>query len=273
MYQPQLGFSCCGRNDPPTEHTFASYAKHNAHLMEFSLRENVLFRCDFAAIKTYAEKSGVRIWSFHLPFWQNIDIASPNKEYRRQALLLDMAYIAAAGYLGAEYCVIHPSSEPIDDKNRAECLGYCKENLRFLADVAEKNGVVLAVENLPRTCLGNTPEELADIISCDSRLKVCFDVNHLLKCSHKHFIEVLGKEIVTTHMSDYDFVDERHALPGKGKINWKELLDLLEGIGYEGPFMYEVSMRAVSDTRADRLELPTFEDGYQNYRQVMERKF
>jgi sugar phosphate isomerase/epimerase len=56
---------------------------------------------------------------------------------------------------------------------------------------------------------------------------------------HKDFVDALGDKIVTCHMSDYDFVDEKHFFCGNGDINWDELIGLLEGIGYCGPFLYE----------------------------------
>jgi sugar phosphate isomerase/epimerase len=40
-------------------------------------------------------------------------------------------------------------------------------------------------------------------------------------------------------MSDYDFLDEKHYFPGNGLIDWKEVVELLEEAGYEGPFLYE----------------------------------
>ena len=53
----------------------------------------------------------------------------------------------------------------------------------------------------------------------------------------------MGKKIVTVHISDYDFIDERHWIPGTGKIDWKELISLLKAIDYEGPFMNEVPIK------------------------------
>ena len=43
------------------------------------------------------------------------------------------------------------------------------------------------------------------------------------------------------HLSDYDYIDERHWLPGEGKINWKELISGLESVNYNGPLMYEIN--------------------------------
>ena len=42
------------------------------------------------------------------------------------------------------------------------------------------------------------------------------------------------------HVSDYDFVDERHDLPGHGVNHWNEILDLLQEAGYKGPILYEI---------------------------------
>ena len=63
-------------------------------------------------------------------------------------------------------------------------------------------------------------------------MKVCFDSNHLLQEQGDSFILAVGDKIVTTHISDYDFVNERHLLPGELDIDWEEYMDL--GSDYEG---------------------------------------
>ena len=70
-------------------------------------------------------------------------------------------------------------------------------------------------------------------------LRVCFDVNHLLKEDHVTFVHKVAPYIVTTHISDYDFKDECHMLPMRGQINWRELQTVLELENYKGPFLYE----------------------------------
>ena len=65
------------------------------------------------------------------------------------------------------------------------------------------------------------------------------------------FIKNVGRKIVTLHVSDYDFIDERHLLPLKGKNDWKAILASLEkDAGYRGPFLYEVSGRDPEVTHA-----------------------
>ena len=45
--------------------------------------------------------------------------------------------------------------------------------------------------------------------------------------------------IKTVHLSDYDFVDERHLLPGTGQIDWQPLWNGIRLNGYDGILMFE----------------------------------
>ena len=53
-------------------------------------------------------------------------------------------------------------------------------------------------------------------------------------------MKVLAPHVVTTHLSDYDGVDERHWLPGKGIVPWKTVVETLMENGYRGPFLFEL---------------------------------
>lgn len=44
-------------------------------------------------------------------------------------------------------------------------------------------------------------------------------------------------------------VDERHWLPGEGKINWKNVIHSLGKINYSGAFMHEVDYERPSKSR------------------------
>ncbi len=201
--------------------------------------------CDeipWADLRKNADAAGIEIWSYHLPFSRQIHIASPDEEYRAKMVAYLESMIEKACAIGVRRFVIHPSTEPITDEERPLQMAASKKSLAELAQFADERGAVLCVEDLPRTCLGHTADEVAELISADERLKVCFDVNHLLTvfgCTHREFIEKLGHRIETTHMSDYDFLDEKHFFPGYGMINWKEVVELLEAADYSGPFLYE----------------------------------
>lgn len=210
--------------------------------IELSVREWECKNIDWSGLSDNAKKAGVALWSYHLPFGDLTDISSTCEDNRQKALEFLFSLIDKACEIGIKRFIIHPSYEPIEDDERAEKMACAKRSLAALADYADKYGAVICVEDLPRSCLGHDVAEMCELVSADDRLRVCFDVNHLLDCfgcTHADFVSALGDKIITVHMSDYDFVDEKHFFCGNGLIDWDELIGLLEGIGYNGPFLYE----------------------------------
>ncbi len=204
---------------------------------------------DYAGFGAHAKAIGVEVHTFHLPFWftaeegPEIDPASLDAATRDNTRRLHAKLAHKAAVSGAQLLVVHAALEKNDMGRRAERIAFAKESLIALADAAEIEGLSVCVENLPRTCIGNTIEEMSDLVSCDKRLRICFDVNHLLVGTHAEFLRKLGSRIAATHISDYDFVNERHWLPGEGKIDWCALADGFDAIGYEGAFTYEVGAK------------------------------
>lgn len=225
---------------------------------------------DYSGIGDLCRKYGVEPWSAHLPFDYDIDISSTEGTVSEDTLKLDMEIMERVAKEGFKVFVIHPSSEPIEDTARASRMEMAKAKLKILAQKADELGMVLAVEDLPRTCLGRNSDEMLELISANPDLRICFDTNHLLGEPIADFIRKVGKYIVTTHISDYDFIDERHLLPGEGDIDWVNLADELESTGYEGPFLYEVSLGTT--TKIERPVDLTPKDFRENYEYVVQRK-
>jgi sugar phosphate isomerase/epimerase len=162
------------------------------------------------------------------------------------------------------------AAEPIADDIRPTKIAYSKECLSELADFAATCGAVIAVEDLPRTCLGNCSAEMLDLISANDRLRICFDTNHMLSEPLDDFLRACGDKIVTTHVSDYDFKNERHWLPGEGDVNWKSLFDTFDEVGYEGPILYELSRAKETETMKREHEISPA-DFVRNHRELEER--
>ena len=254
MKKWEIGASTCGR-ETLIDSVFEEYKDAGIKYMEISLKNienyndpdektDAIISHDADKIKSAAIRNNVMIWSLHLPFGAGYyDISCEEPEKRQNAVQKYSRLIGYASEIGAKIAVVHPSFEPIEDGIREERLKISADSLYILSKEAKKCGIKLAVENLPRTCLGRTSDEIMRLISVDDSLGVCFDVNHLLLQSHKDFVSEVGNKIITVHISDYDFLDERHWLPGKGKIDWKELIGLLKDAGYSGPFMNEVRGR------------------------------
>ncbi len=131
---------------------------------------------------------------------------------------------------------------------------------------AEYGGRIL-VEDLPRTCLGRDSAEILRLIKDDDRLAVCFDTNHLLTEDPTAFVRTVGDRIVSLHVSDYDFVNERHLLPGEGDVDWQALVTALREVGYNGSWLYEVNFGNTPIITRQR-DL-TAADFVENARQIM----
>lgn len=194
--------------------------------------------CD--EVVTLAKRLGLEIWSLHIPFGTDWDPSSLDPGIREQVADKVRRVLEYAREWGIRTAVYHPSWEPIPEAERAMRLASARHTLGLLAREAAANGVRLAAECLPRTCLGHSASEMAFLTEGCPELGVCCDVNHLFKETPQQFIARLGDRIVTTHISDNDGTDERHWMPGEGVIEWREVLQALERVGYRGAIVHEV---------------------------------
>lgn len=242
-----------------SESAFLELHKSGIHAIEITM--GAYKDINHKEVKYLFKKYGIELWSYHLPFY-GVDPSSPNRALRSHTIEVFSEMIRKASDIGLDKFVIHASSEPIADEQREEHLRYSMESLNILAELAHQNGACIAVEDLPRTCLGNTAEEMLRLLSANDKLKVCFDTNHLLKDNNIHFMDKLADKIVTVHISDYDFVDEKHWLPGEGKVDWNMLLAKFQEIGYDGVWLYEVALKSTKTMIRDR-DL-TYKDVYDN---------
>ena len=223
---------------------------------------------DFDAIKSLADEYGITLWSFHLPFgpFEEIDISVP--ALADHTVKYFCTLIDKATSIGIKTFVVHPSGEPIEESDRAMRIECAKKSLVSLAEYAKARGAVIAVEDLPRTCLGRNSSDIIELTSAHPDLRVCFDTNHLLSEDIGEFIKKVGSKIVTTHISDYDFINERHWLPGEGKIDWLSLKNCLSDVGYDGYWLYELGLTGSNKT-IDRERELTHADLSRNFNEIM----
>jgi sugar phosphate isomerase/epimerase len=186
-------------------------------------------------------RAKLNISSFHLPFGPDVDISMPEAGIADRAILINKTILDWAAGKGIGIAVLHASAEPIKPEDRPARLARARRSIEELSEQAGERNIRLAVEDLPRTCLGNRAEELLALTAQGRNAAVCFDVNHLLTGeSHREFFEKTSAHIITVHFSDYDRIDERHWLPGDGCIDWKELIGLFTGAGYRGRYLFEL---------------------------------
>lgn len=249
---------------------FEAYSKAGIDAMEISMSSDDYDDINYKQLEKLSSQTGIELWSYHLPFapFEKIDIS--NRATYKYTVEYFGELIKKASQIGIKRFIIHPSGEPIENEERRERMKCAKEGLEILAETAKKDDAVIAVENLPRSCLGKNSDEIAELIGDNDNLKVCFDTNHLLSEDPVEFIKKIGKKIITTHISDYDFVNERHWLPGEGKLKWNDILNALKDIEYDGVWMYEIGFSCPKTIIRDR-DI-NCDDFVKNAREIFEKR-
>lgn len=251
-----------------------AFTDNGIYYTELSLRHDELEDFDFydnpEKLYRLTNDSGVKFWSFHIPFGWEINLAILEEKENRIAMDIMKKGITAAAKAGIKTMVIHPSSEPNEECDRRAKMERAKENLKILSDLCQSLGAVLAVEDLPRTCLGNCSGEIIEFLEDIPELMLCYDTNHLTIQKNGDFLNELIRHkmhgrIRTVHVSDYDGIDEKHRLPSDGVNDWSDILSKLEELDYSGVFMYEV------DKPWDRECVYRLRDVAENYKQLMKR--
>lgn len=175
----KIGVSACGFE--LTEENFRKAKESGIDTFEVSMIWKMYPYINYGEISTFSKRHGIELWSYHLPFtpFEELDISSLDGDVRKNSVEYLSLLIKKGADIGIDKFVIHSSGEPIEEK-RDERMKRATESLDKLADVASAQGGVIAVEDHPRTCLGNSSSEIKQLISVNSALKVCFDTNHLL---------------------------------------------------------------------------------------------
>lgn len=200
-------------------------------------------------IKRKADECGVEFSQGHSHFFNFCDLNLPGRdeldEYIRRG-------IVGASILGIPWLVIHAatdfdSSTPVKS-SREKTIEYLKPRI----ELAAKYHVGIAIENLwelnisPKRRYTTTAEEVVDLVDTLSKdfdnVGVCWDVEHsgIMEQDLNSSLQLVGKRLKATHISDYLDVHEDHILPYSGKMDWGGVMEALKKADYRGDFTYEI---------------------------------
>ena len=197
----------------------------------------------FIAMK---RRTGKTSPTFHAPYGGGWDLSALDEEARRQAVAKLVGLFPLATELESGIIVEHPSGEPVRPDERGARIAQRRKSLAELEAPLREAGFQLALELLPRTCLGNTAAELLAILDGFGPVfGACLDVNHLMGRIRALPDEtrLLGGRLLSLHISDYDGVDECHFMPGTLNIDWPPFIRALRDVGYDGVFNYEMRLK------------------------------
>jgi hydroxypyruvate isomerase len=165
------------------------------------------------------------------PMW-----GSSSAEARAQLALDFSQSVAAAGRTGGRYLTVVSGSEP--ERPRAYQLAAMVENLKRLADPAEKAGVILAVETVnarrwPGMLLSRIPDAYAVVKAVDSpAVQLVFDIGHVAPMDGEVLsnLDACWDKVAIIQVAD---------LPGRlelgsGELNWVNIFRFILARGYTG---------------------------------------
>jgi sugar phosphate isomerase/epimerase len=262
MFHPELGISLHMLSTDLTNDLVQAITRSRIATLEVSAR---LFTDDqqrqgnLSLLQTMIRDSRICIPTIHALFGQTYDLSSLDTQIHQNAMAAVRAAIDLAIDLEASIVVVHASAEPISPSERPDRLAQTRIALIDIEKWSREAGKQIAIELLPRTCLGNTVEALFALLEEFDKaiVGVCLDTNHLMDRPQTlaQTVHDLGDRLLTLHLSDYDGVDEQHALPGQGVLDWTAFMQALRDIGYAGPFNYECRVAgATVQERIDTLE-------------------
>jgi len=209
---------------------------------------------DLAKLRRNIEATGIEIASLATGNYWGKSLSSPDEAERSEAMAFTEAYINAAHGFGVDVVLVLPGSvdvawdpaRPVVPVQKAYELS--QKSIRSLIPLAEKMGVVLALENVWSKFLTGPFELAAFVDSFNSPyVKVYFDAgNCLINGYAEHWLEVLGSRIKRVHVKNFARRDGGGTLADftssllQGDLNWPAVFQGLKAIGYDGYLTAEV---------------------------------
>ncbi len=196
------------------------------------------------------EDYGMRFVDAHAPFGRYSDLNCPIQELRPAMLAQKRLAIELAAAFGVRTITIHVGEPGFLDFSLERLHEFLLESLEELLPLAEKLGVIIAIENIwfP-TC---SSDRLLDAVKRfqTPALGICYDsghanimagknvtdANHALWDYHQrgmeppwndHILEDVLPHVVNCHLHDNDGQRDLHLLPGAGTVDWPHIVELL----------------------------------------------
>lgn len=169
----------------------------------------------------------------------------------------------ATSALGAPACVVHNATSiflgPNPNPELMHSLSY--DFFSRTIPYAKQYGVKIATETFGDAVKYDAVDFFGDInefekayraIKAVDELKdgftVCVDTGHSNKAMRfgnptpGDVIRRLGSEVTTLHLNDNDTFEDQHKIPGKGIIDWNDIFDALDEVGYSGVYNMELNL-------------------------------
>lgn len=184
-----------------------------------------------AKVHCQVAKAGLEFASAHGLWSANNDLNWPDRAGRLETVKTQACYLKRAAAAGCRTFILHPGAAFIR-YSEAELWDCVRESVELLLPEAEKNRIILALENNIAGFLGDDCQRLADFIrSFDSEWVGasfdcgCANISGDLTAN----FAALKELTVTAVLHDNNGSANSHLVPGQGTVDWKLLLNELTG--------------------------------------------
>ncbi len=239
-------------------------------------------------IKDYADNLGLIISQTHsrCPGFKNI------KDEDNDLLENIRRDILSTSVLKAPYCVVHAVTSifmgPDADPELMHNLNF--EMFNKILPYAKKYGVKVATETFGdavqfEACdfFGNIEEfvksyeRICGVGDNKEFFTVCVDTGHSNKASRFNnnptpadVIRRLGKNISILHLNDNDKLTDQHKIPLTGSIDWNDVFDALDEVGYDGVYNMELALTKIG---GKNMEIPTTEYAVKVMKNILKERY
>lgn len=213
----------------------------------------------YKELKVYADELGLIISQTHgkLPGFIN------NKEEDDALVENSRLDCLATAVLGAPVCVIHNASSISQgadpDPELMHHLSF--DMFTRILPYAKEYGIKVATETFGdaveyESCdfFGNIDEfmkayeDIKAVEEYRDYFTVCVDTGHSNKAMRYNnptpgdVIRRIGRDIDVLHLNDNDTLTDQHKMPMTGCIDWEDVFDALDEVGYHGVYNMEVKL-------------------------------
>jgi len=181
-----------------------------------------------------ARDAGVPIHSIVYGGW-GAPLSDPNPEVQEKGLSGMRMALTSAKAFGCDTVLLVPAIVT-ETVGYGEAYERSQKNIRKLLPMAEKLGVVIAVENVWNKFLLSPLEFARYVDEFESPwLKAYFDVGNVIIYGYaQDWIRTLGKRIVKIHLKDFKRKGYDWTNLLEGDVNFKQVRRALDEVGYDG---------------------------------------
>ena len=180
----------------------------------------------------------------HMPInFSWCDLASPYPVDRTGICDMFIKFIKHLEEFNVRAIVFHPGGltlgfESVNESNLNEYLKYLEESLNY---ISKNVNATICIENMSSQYFLSESSQMEELLNNCPSVYTCVDVNHYYHEKAWDAILKFKDRIGCVHISDYDFIKEKHLLPGLGLNDWNKIINSLKIANFKYSFNYELS--------------------------------